>query len=362
MAYHLAKSGEKKIVLAEKNTIGSGATGKAAGTLITRAEKDLDDLLTEFGEEKAKNIWIATKEALVQIKKVIDEENIDCEGEVQDTLMCGFKSGNYTDVYEEYSAEKKFEDTTILFENDDLKKEVNSPLFTHGMLSARHALCLNPLKFIQGFSKAVENLGVRIYEGTAVLQASDTVAKTQHGTIRYKKIIWAIDVDYPDDDVKNLKTTIIVTRPLTDGEVGEIGFADRRKVVWDSRKNEYYFKLTPDNRILMGFGGILVHKKHRATDPHLPHLKQLGNHLKRLFPHLNAEVEYGWSGHFGVNKHWSLGPIVRVQGGEAVITGCASQVFCFMAAKHVASKFLKVESGFSDFFDSAEGASKKTGL
>ncbi len=352
-AYFLAKQGAKNIVLVEKEHVGSGATGKAAGTLVTRGERDLKDLVAEFGEEKTKVFWQETHAALQGLKRIIDEEHIECEAEVQDTLICGFKGKNFNDIYQEYEAEKKFENTTKLLEGDALKKEINSDLFTHGMLSARHGLCVNPLKFIQDFSHAIEKHGVKVYENTSVLQASDGVAHTHHGDIRYKKILWAIDVDYPEDDIKNLKTTVVVTRPLVHDELVKIGFAHRKKVVWDSRRNENYFKVTADNRILMGFGGIIVHKKHRMTDPHFPHLKQLTNFLKKIFPYLDLEIEYAWSGHFGVNKHWSVGPLVRMKGGEAIITGCGSQVICFMAAQHIVHMFLNKKSSLEGFFSNS---------
>lgn len=348
-AYHLARIGGN-VVLAEKHSIGSGATGMAAGTLVTRAERNLEDLIIEFGEERARIIWDLTKDVLKRLKILIDEEKIDCEEEVQDTLICGFKGKNHNNIYAEYEAEKRFEEGTELFEGEAVKIEINSPLITHAMLSARHGLALNPLKFIQGFSHVAEKYGARIFENTAVLKAKNGLAETQYGNIHYKKLLWAIDVDYPEPDIKNLKTTVIVTRPLTSEEVTLIGFGKRKKVVWDTRKNEIYFKLTHDNRILMGFGGVIVHKKHRKTDPHFPHLNQLIKELKRLFPYLDLPVEYAWSGHFGVNKHWSIGPLVRFDGEEGVITGCASQVICFMAAEHLAHKMTGKDSPLEEYF------------
>jgi len=194
-AYFLAKLGAENIVLVEKNYIGSGATGKAAGTLVTRGERDLTELIDEFGKEKAKVLWSETHQVLKDLKNLIDEEKINCDAEVQDTLICGFRGKNFIDVYKEYKAEKDFEDTTKLLEDEDLKKEINSPLFNHGMLSAQHGLCVNPLKLIQGFSQVVEKYGIKIYENTALLKAADGKAETHHGNIRYKKIIWAVDVD-----------------------------------------------------------------------------------------------------------------------------------------------------------------------
>ncbi len=339
-AYFLAKAGEKKVVLAEKHFIGSGATGKAAGTLVTRGEVDLGDLIKDHGRERAVVMWKKIHKALDDMEKVIKEEKIECEAEPQDTMMCGFKGRNQNNLYVEYEAEKSVEGTTRLLEGDELKKEINTELFDRGVLSEMHALSVNPLKCVQGFSQAVERYGVKVYENTAVLEAKDNIAKTQYGNIRYKKIIWAIDIDYPEDHIKNLKTTLIVTRPLSHEELDRIGFLKKKKVVWDSRKNYNYFKVTHDNRLLIGFGNLFVHKKHKKTDPHLSHLKQLENFIKKIFPYLDAEIEYAWSGHFAVNKQYSQGPLVKIEGDKAVITGCGTQVGCFISAEHVVNKLL----------------------
>ena len=349
-AYLLAKMGARNIVLAEKKYIGSGATGQAAGTVVMRAERELLDLIQDYGEQQATVLWEETHKALRELSDIAKVEHIEDEVEIVDTLACGFKKKTFNNVRAEYAAEKRLESETELLEGEDLQREINSPLFTHGMLSKKHGFSVNPLKFIQKFSQAAEKHGVKIYENTAVLQAKDGVAKTQHGDIRYKKIFWAIDVDYPEDELKNLKTTIIVTRPLTTEEVEKIGFAHRRKVVWDSRKNENYFKLTHDNRLLMGFGGVIVHKKHKKTDPHHPHLKQLETWLKKVFPYLDLEIEYAWSGHFGVNLHYSKGPLARLKGDEAMVAGCGSQVLCYMGAKHMVKAMLGKESNLTPFF------------
>ncbi|MEK9186585.1 MAG: FAD-binding oxidoreductase, partial [Patescibacteria group bacterium] len=343
-AYALAKGGAKNIVLIEKNHIGSGATGKAAGTLVTRGEQDLRDLIQKFGRKKAKQLWQELHNVINTLRNIIDKEKIDCEAEMQDTLYCGFKKNNQYDVRPEYEAEKSIESTTRFLEGDALKKEINSDFFAHGMLSRHHGLALNPLKFIQGFSLVIEKDGVKIYEQTALTRLHDHVAHTHHGDITFKKIIWAVDVDYPEDEIKNLKTTIIVTRPLTPKEIKQIGFAYRKKIVWDNRKKENYFKVTHDNRILVGFGNILVHKKHKKTDPHFPHLQQLKDFLKKLFPYLKLEAEYAWSGNFGVNRNRLRGPLVRVRDNEAIIAGCGSQVVCFIAAKYIADKLLGKKS------------------
>ena len=356
-AYFLAKSGAKNIVLIEKNYIASGASGKAAGTLVLRGEVDVIDVIQTHGKKKNKIYWEEIHAALKQLGKIIKEEKIDCDAEPQDTLYCGFKYKTIGNIKEEYELEREIESGSKFLEGEELKKEVNTNLFSQGILSERHGLSVNPLKLCQNFSKVIEKYGVRIYENTAFLRATDHVAYTHHGDIRFKKMIMAIDADYPAKEIKNLKSTIVITRPLTNKELIQTGFIKkkilkfkRKKIIFDSKKNYDYFKVTKDNRLLVGYGNLGVHKKHKATDPHFPHLKQIKIFIKKLFPYLNLKIEYAWSGTFGGTTYYNPFPLVKFEGDTVVIAGAASQVVCFMIAKYIANKLVGKTSPLGDFF------------
>ena len=70
--------------------------------------------------------------------------------------------------------------------------------------------------------------------------------------------------------------------------------------------------------------------------------------IKKLFPYLDAEVEYAWAGTFGTTRDYD--PLVKFKDTTAVIAGAASQVICFMAAQHVAKKLLGKKSSLEKFF------------
>lgn len=346
-AYFLAKSGAKNIVLVEKNYIGSGATGKAAGTLVIRGETDLQDLIKTHGRKKALLYWEGTHAGLHGIRNVIREEKIDCDAEPQDTLYCGYKHKTYVNLYKEYKIEKSLEDTTKFLKGDELKKELNTNLFTHGILSSLHGLSVNPLKLTQNLSVALEKYGVKIYEQTAFLESSENIAKTEHGTIQYKKLIIAMDMDNSPGKVKNQKTTIAITRPLTPSELVQTRLK-KKKIIFDSKKNYNYLKVLKDSRILFGYGTILVHKKHRETEPRVSHLRKIESFIKKLFPYLNLELEYAWSGNFGVTKKYN--PVIEFNGDTVSISGAGSQVICFLAAEHVVNKLLGKSISASEYF------------
>ncbi len=346
-AYFLAKSDARGIVLIEKNHIASGATGKAAGTLVIRGESDLADIIAKYGEEKGRIYWNEIHEGLRDIKRVAKDEDIDCDAEPQDTLYCDYRHRHTVNLHEEYEAENHVEANTKFLAKEELRKEINSPLFAHGILSENHGLSVNPLKFTQNLSVAIEKYGVKVYENTPLLKTENNIAKTPSGNIRYKKLIMAIDADHPAAEVKNLKSTIVITRPLSDNELEKTGLV-KRKIIFDSKKHYDYFKVTKDKRLLIGFGGVIVKKSHKKTDPHPRHLNTIQKFISKLFPYLEIEIKYAWSGTFGVTRDY--GPYLKFSSDTVEIAGASTQVVCFMTAKYAVNKILGKPSTLEGFF------------
>lgn len=157
----------------------------------------------------------------------------------------------------------------------------------------------------------------------------------------------AIDSAHPSEEVKNLKSTIVITNPLTTKQLKLTGLINR-KLIWSSKKNYEYMKVTKDNRLLVGFGGIIVNKKHKKTEPHFPHLLQIEKFLKKLFPYLKLQIDYVWSGTFGVTDNYM--PHIEIKKDEISISGCGSQVVCVMSAKYIAEKLTGKKHHLDYFF------------
>ena len=347
-AYFLSKLGATNIVLIEKKEIASGATGKAAGSLVVRGESDLQDYIKIQGPKNGEEYWNQIQKALKDIYNIIQEESIDCDAEPQDTLYVGYKDKGDINLVEEYEEEKKIDHRARFVEGEELKKELNTDYYHHGIVSAQHGLSVNPLKFTQNFSKVVEKYGVKIYENTPYLGSEDHIALTPQGKIKYKKMVIAIDADHADLRVQTQKTTIGITRPLIEEELMATGL-NRRKIVWDSMADYHYFKVTKDKRILFGYGLIITEKMYRDTSPHPEHLDKIKKYLKQLFPYLeNLELEYAWTGSFGVTADYE--PHFKFDGDTIEMAGAGTQVVCFMAGEHIANKLLDKTSPLEDYF------------
>lgn len=339
LAYFLAKGGMRNVVVCEKHTIASGATGHAAGSLVASGELDFRDLVHEQGSTKSKAHWKLLGKTVEDIKQIIRKEQVKCDFEEHDTLYCGLTKTHEGVLSEEYRYLKSVNPQTTLLEGDQLKETLNSPLFTKAILSQNNGISVNPLQFTQNFAHVVARKGVRIYEHTPVTRVEGHEATTPQGVITFKNIIWAIDAAHPDDDVLNNKTTIVITRPLTSIELKMTGLI-KKKIVWDADNHYGYLKLTKENRFLIGAGDVKVHKHYNNHDPHFPHLDRAKRWITNLFPYLKVDFDYAWSATYGTTKkHF---PIVEEEGKRHsyAIAGAGSQVVCVMAARQLANKLL----------------------
>lgn len=342
LAYFLS-SEKKDVILLEKETIASGATGNAAGSLVASGEIDLIDLVKRHGSKKSQEHWKLLEESLEQIKRTIKKERIDCDFEVHDTLYCsGFTKDKNELLEKEYFYLKKIDKKAKLLKEDSLKEELNTPLFHEAILNPKKGVSVNPLKFTQNLAHVVARKGARIYENSQVKEVKNNIARTAHAKIKFKHIIWAVDVAYPDEDVMNRMTTIAISRPLKLNELEQTGLENRkfvkRKIVWSDKKNYEYFKVLKDRRILFGLGDVIVHKKYNKKDPHPPHIDRINKWVSALFPYLKIDLDYIWSATYGITEHYS--PAIESKGNVHSISGAGSQVVCFMAARQIANKLL----------------------
>ena len=347
LAYFLGKNSAKNVVLIEKDTVASGATGKAAGTLVVKAELDMKEMLEKLGRKKGLLFWKANHKVLSAIKEIIEREKIDCDYEPQDTIYGSINRDQDSFILGEYAVEKNIEKSTQLVTEEKLREVVNTPLFRYAIMSKNHGLSVDPLRFTQNLSAVIEKYGVKVFEHTPLLRVKGHKALTPHGTINFKKLIMAIDSETRHSRIRKRNSTLIVTKPLTHKEVVSIGM-NPKKIVWDAKDDYHYFKIMPDNRMLIGYGDRYVIKKYLETIPREIAVNRTKKFMKKLFPELDLEFDYGWSGSYGVTKNRM--PLLDIKGNIWSIAGAGSQVGCVMAAKHIANKLLDKNSSLEDFF------------
>lgn len=335
-AYFLHKHGAKKIVLIERDFIGGGATGKAAGIYIPVPEQWYMDHYTRYlGIKKTATYWISHLAAFHALKNIILKERINCEADYEPMFCLESPYVAIEEVFKEYKALKWFHTRVKLLLKKDLEKEVHSSLFACGFKLWK-SLSVNPLKFVQNFSRTLEKNGIRLYENTPLVRKMGNVAFTPEGTITFMKIISAVDSETKNSEMESVKTSIAVTEQLPHSLMKKIS-TEEKMMFWDVRKRSYHYgKVTKDGRLLIGYGDTHVKRNDNTLDS--AHLREIRRFLERLLPEDKIAIEYAWSGIYGNKK--GLLPLVKIEKDGATIAGCASQVTAVMLADYISRKIM----------------------
>ena len=262
-AAHFLKREEPgmKVALMESQVIGYGASGRNGGFSMTLFGMNLSLTAKRFSREKAKEAHHYMERAVDTLQELIETHRIDCDYEHPGFLRVA-TSERYRDriLHEIELAESLGLEGIEWLGQDRLSEEVRSPFYLGAWWEPRCGL-LNPAKLAWGWKDVVEGQGVEVYEQTPVVEirreAKGKIRLTvPWGEVVAKKLVLATNAySHLIPQLKRKQapiwTYIVLTEPLRDEHFQEIGWRNRQGIE-DARDLVHYYRLTADNRLLMG--------------------------------------------------------------------------------------------------------------
>ncbi|TDC68543.1 NAD(P)/FAD-dependent oxidoreductase [Streptomyces hainanensis] len=301
-AVHLARKGAAVTVL-EKDTVGFGASGRNGGMCTTGLAIGFLTAVARYGIPTAKALYLAYNDAIDTVEKLVTEESIDCDFTRTGKLNLACKPAHYERLARTHEAlADMIGYHTELIPGKDLRTEVGTDHY-HGAMADPRGAGLHVGKFVRGLADAAERLGVRILEGTEVTgtrriggHRHDVV--TPIGTVRADQVLFASGA-YTGSSFRWLRNRIVpvgsfivVTEPLPRHVVDEL--MPTRRMASDSKNILYYFRITPDNRLLFG-GRARFAMSNAASDLKSGRILRKG--MLSVFPQLSgARIDYCWGG------------------------------------------------------------------
>jgi len=304
-AIELAERGYKVVVL-EANKIGWGASGRNGGQLIRGIGHDLEGFRKAIGQEGIDAINGMGNEANQIVIDRINKYKIDCD------LTMG-----YCDLATRSKHIKSLEQDCLALNNSDYpykvrmldqnelrQQVVGSNNFIGGMedMGSGH---LHPLNLCTGEAKVATDLGVQIFEDSAVVQMlqGDTVTlKTDKGQVLAKKVILAGNAYLGDlapkisSKVLPAGSYIIATEPLS-SEIYQ-SLLPGNHAVCDLKIDLDYFRLSADKRLL--FGGMCNYSGRDPKDIKAA----LYPKMLKVFPQLQGvNIDFQWGGMIGIGAN-----------------------------------------------------------
>ncbi|MDT7931347.1 FAD-dependent oxidoreductase [Clostridium perfringens] len=176
-AYMLKQNG-RDVVLIDAAEIASGNTKNTTAKITSQHDLIYSKLITQFGEEKARQYAKANELAIKKYKEIIEDKRIECDFEENPAYVYSL---NEVDVLKE-----EVEAAKNLGIDAEFVQEVNLPFKINGVVKFNNQAQFNPLKFLKGISNELV-----IYENTRALEIKENLVVTSGGNITANNIVVA---------------------------------------------------------------------------------------------------------------------------------------------------------------------------
>ncbi len=186
--YYLSKQGFKVVIL-DKNDICQKVSGHTTAKITSQHNLIYKYLVDSLGFKYAKQYLDANQEAISNIKNIIDNENIDCDFEIQDSYIYTTNENEVNEI----QLENKTVNTLGL--NSEFVTTSTLPFKIKGAIKFPNQSQFNPLKYAIGLANAITKNSGEIYTNTTVYDIKknghEFSTHTQDNCISSKYIILA---------------------------------------------------------------------------------------------------------------------------------------------------------------------------
>lgn len=322
------------------------------------AQYDLDtpllDLAGKIGVDKAVRAWRRSRSAMEDLADRLTSLKIECDlSRVPSIQLCG----NVLDadrMKDEYELRRSHAIPVALMDRRALLSrfgiERGAALISSGDLQ------MHPLKMTAGFLNAAVANGARIHspvevkevscdrngvelrtDAGAIVRARHAVFATGYEVLSYVKLAGhRIDSTYA-----------IATRPQPQALWPE------RAMIWEAADPYLYIRSTPEGRVICGGEDEHIADA-QARDALLPHkIRVLQRKLKELFPVLDTEAEFAWTGTFGTSTAGlpSIGAVPGMKNCYAILAFSGNgMIFSRIAADLIGKAIQGITDPDADLF------------
>jgi glycine/D-amino acid oxidase-like deaminating enzyme len=291
LAYKLADAGVGTVLLQDKG-LAEGATQDTTAFLMQDVDTELADLARMFGEGAAGLVWRSHREAIDEIQRIAETENIACDFMRVPAFIYANDEKELEYLEEEERTARKLGFKMKLVRGNAL------PFRSFGHLELPDQGKFHPLKFLFGTAAAAAKKGARIFEKSEVKditgQGPFRVA-TAKGAVLARRVV--IATYYP---FKNPKATLL-KKGMYRSYVFEVKIPRGMisEALYLDMANPYdYFRIDRETGEAAADRMILGGQDHRAEIKmsEAKNFRALEEYLRKILPDVKYEITRKWSG------------------------------------------------------------------
>jgi glycine/D-amino acid oxidase-like deaminating enzyme len=301
----LAKRGVRVAVL-ESETVGWGASSRNGGMVLSGMKLGVNKLISMYGRELTRRMYAASLETIDCVENIIREDAIDCDFSRCGHLEVACKQKHFDDYARQAEViAREFNHQLRVVQRGELSSEIGSGIYYGGMVDEVSA-GVNPARYVAGLARTAARAGADIFEHARVesVQRESRQGETGWKVTTSQGPLWARDVFVGTSGYTGAATPalqkkiipigsfIITTEVLPEALAREL--SPRNRMIYDSKNYLYYYRLTPDRRMLFG-GRAAFFPENDQTIRRSAEILRLG--MIDVYPQLrDAKVEYVWGG------------------------------------------------------------------
>jgi len=306
-AIELARGG-LQVVLLEADRICSGASGRNGGQAIVGFASGQQAFEAQLGKADARRAWDMSLEALDLIDSRIAEFGIDCDRRRGYLYVADSPRKARALEQEMRRNERDYGLPYEMVHGNAVRSCIGSARYCAAAYEDRSGH-LHPLKYGLGLARAARQLGVRIFEHSAVrrlLRGARLRAVCEQGQVRARFALLAGNcalAEYGPGVAAEIRprimpvgTYMVATAPLSAAQCAQL--IARDAAVCDNNFALDYFRCSADHRLL--FGGRVSYTT--MTPRNLE--ASMRQRMLRVFPELaRVPVQFVWGGFVDISMN-----------------------------------------------------------
>ncbi len=346
------------VTIIDRNICGGSSTGKSAGFLTPDSELELSQILRRYGPQGARDLWECAQWGCDRIVSAIREHGIKADLLKQDCLFLGEGRGGPKEIRDELDARRSMNYEVQGYTADQLPSVIGATGYT-GAVRYKDTYGVNALRYAQGVKKVLLEHGVHVYEATEAVGLRDHTVRSHLGSVTADNIIFTADklgrnLTEHFWNYYYAQTFLSISEPLQAHEVQAM-FPEEPFQCWDSHFIYAYWRLTGDNRILLGGGSLwTTYAKNDTWTSRI--IDRVVERFRRHWPSLRGvHFRQFWMGRIDMTR--DLMPTVLREPGSPwihYVLGCVGlpwATFCGdFAARHVLSDSTQDDHRFYRYF------------
>lgn len=253
IGHSLAQAGLEVVIL-DRGEVAWGSTSASTALLQYEIDTPLSELAARYGEEAAKQAYLACDEAIDRFASVANELGHDVGFHTCGSLYFASHRWHTAAMREEYALRRQAGLQVELIEPDALAErfQLKAPL----ALWTPHAARVDPYRFARRMLEHLQSCGVRVHARSAVTdwQANATGVQLRlDNSSQVQAAHLVIAAGYESQNwlkrryATNHSSYALVTEPMA-----ELPLQLTDQVIWESARPYVYLRPTDDGRVLIG--------------------------------------------------------------------------------------------------------------